>query len=133
VLRDGTIVRGLRVTFENGVATSIDADENGAALRSNLAVDDGALRLGELALVDGRGRIGPLGTVFYDTLLDENAASHIAFGSGFPFLVEGDDVERVNTSATHIDFMIGSPELEVDGVTAAGERVPVLRAGDWQI
>ena len=92
VLRDGTIIRGLRVTFENGVAVEIDADENAEALRSQLAVDDGALKLGELALVDRQGRIGPLDTVFYDTLLDENAASHIAFGSGFPFLVEGDDV-----------------------------------------
>ena len=71
--------------------------------------------------------------MFYDTLLDENAASHIAFGSGFPFLVEGDDVARVNSSALHIDFMIGSPELEVDGVTAAGDRVAVLRGGNWQI
>src|SRR5690348_3048905 len=133
VLRDGTIIRGLRVTFEDGVATKVEADENGEALRSQLTLDAQALRLGELALVDRAGRIGPLGTVFYDTLLDENAASHIAFGSGFPFLVEGDDVERVNTSATHIDFMIGSPELEVDGVTTAGERVPVLRGGDWQI
>jgi aminopeptidase len=133
VLRDGTIVRGLRVAFEDGAAVSIEADENGEALRSQLAVDDGALRLGELALVDRGGRIGPLDTVFYDTLLDENAASHIAFGNGFPFLVQEDDVERVNTSATHIDFMIGSPELDVDGVTATGERVPVLRGGDWQI
>lgn len=133
VLRDGTIVRGLRVTFEDGVAVAVDADENQDALRSQLAVDDGALRLGELALVDGRGRIGPLGTVFYDTLLDENAASHIAFGNGFPFLVEGEDVGRVNESAAHIDFMIGSPELDVDGVTADGERVPVLRSGTWQI
>src|SRR5437764_758044 len=87
VLRDGTIVRGLRVTFEDGVAVSVDAEENRDALRSHLAVDEGGLRLGELALVDGRGRIGPLGTVFYDTLLDENAASHIAFGHGFPLLV----------------------------------------------
>jgi aminopeptidase len=133
VLRDGTIIRGLRVTFEDGVATKIEADENGEALRSQLSLDEQALRLGELALVDGAGRIGPLGTVFYDTLLDENAASHIAFGSGFPFLVEGDDVARVNESGIHIDFMIGSPELEVDGVTADGERVPVLRNGDWQI
>jgi aminopeptidase len=133
VLRDGTIVRGLRVRFENGVATAVEADENGGAIRSQLAVDEGALRLGELALVDKRGRIGPLGTVFYDTLLDENAASHIAFGSGFPFLVDAEHADRVNTSATHIDFMIGSPELDVDGVTADGERVPVLRGGDWQI
>jgi aminopeptidase len=133
VLQDGTIVRGLRVRFESGKAVAIDADENVEALRGRLAVDDAGLRLGELALVDRQGRIGPLGTVFYDTLLDENAASHIAFGSGFPFLVEGDDVSRVNESATHVDFMIGSPELEVDGVTADGERVPVLRGGDWQI
>jgi aminopeptidase len=133
VLRDGTIIRGLRVRFENGVAVEIDADENGEALRSQLTVDDDAMRLGELALVDRQGRIGPLGTVFYETLLDENAASHIAFGNGFPFLVDEDVADRVNKSATHVDFMIGSPELDVDGVTADGERVPVLRGGDWQI
>jgi aminopeptidase len=133
VLQDGTIVRGLRVRFEGGTAVEIEADEGADALRARLGVDDAALRLGELALVDRQGRIGPLGTVFYDTLLDENAASHIAFGSGFPFLVEGDDVARVNESATHVDFMIGSPELEVDGVTQDGERVPVLRGGDWQL
>jgi aminopeptidase len=133
VLQDGTIVRGLRVRFEGGKAVEIDADENAEALRSRLATDEGGLRLGELALVDRKGRIGPLGTVFYDTLLDENAASHIAFGSGFPFLVEDVDADRVNESATHVDFMIGSPELEVDGVTAAGERVPILRGGDWQL
>jgi aminopeptidase len=133
VLQDGTIVRGLCVRFEGGKAVEIDADENVEALRARLAVDDAGLRLGEFALVDRHGRIGPLGTVFYDTLLDENAASHIAFGSGFPFLVEGNDVSRVNESATHVDFMIGSPELEVDGVSAGGERVPVLRGGDWQI
>ena len=133
VLPDGTIVRGLRVRFEGGTAVAIDADEGAEALRARLGVDDAALRLGELALVDRQGRIGPLGTVFYDTLLDENAASHIAFGSGFPFLVEDEVVERVNESATHVDFMIGSPELEVDGVTPDGERVPVLRGGDWQL
>jgi aminopeptidase len=133
VLRDGTIIRGLRVQFEGGKAVAIDADENAEALRTQQTLDDGAVKLGELALVDSQGRIGPLGTVFYDTLLDENAASHIALGNGFPFLVQGDDIGRVNKSGTHVDFMIGSPELEVDGVTSSGERVPVLRAGDWQI
>ncbi len=133
VLRDGTIIPGLRVRFEDGVAVEIDADANVEALRSQLAIDDAALRLGELALVDREGRIGPLGTVFFNTLLDENAASHIAFGSGFPFLVEGDDLGRVNESGTHVDFMIGAPELEIDGITADGERVPVLRDGAWQI
>jgi aminopeptidase len=133
VLRDGTIIRGLRVRFEDGRAVEIDADENGEALRAQVALDDGGTRLGELALVDRQGRIGPLGTVFYDTLLDENAASHIALGSGFPFLVDDADRDRVNESGTHIDFMIGSPELEVDGITPGGERVPVMRGGDWQI
>lgn len=134
VLRDGTIIRGLKVTFEGGRAIDVSADENQDALRTVLAVDDNALRLGELALVDNKGRIGPLGTVFYDTLLDENAASHIAFGSGFPFAIGGDeDRGRVNESGTHLDFMIGSSELEVDGITADGEKVPVLRDGSWQI
>src|SRR4051812_17011122 len=133
VLQDGTIVRGLRVRFEGGKAVAIAADENVEALRSRLAVDDNGLRRGELGLVDRQGRIGPLGTVFYDTLLDENAASHIAFGSGFPFLVDEHETERVNESGTHVDFMIGSSELEVDGVTQDGTRVPVLRGGDWCI
>ena len=133
VLRDGTIVEGLRVRFEGGTAVEIEAAENGGVLRSLLAIDAGAHRLGELALVDRHGRIGPLGTIFYNTLLDENAASHIALGAGFRFAVDDEDVPNVNQSAQHIDFMIGSPEMEVDGITADGERVPVLRAGDWQI
>ena len=133
VLRDGTIVRGLRVHFEGGRAVEIDADENAAALRTQTQADEGAVRLGEIALVDRRGRIGPLGTVFYDTLLDENAASHIALGHGFAFAVGGEDLQRVNDSGIHVDFMIGSPELEVTGVTAAGERVPVLSDGDWRL
>ena len=133
VLKDGTIVRGLRVRFEGGRAVDVDADENGAAIRTQTQADEGAVRLGEVALVDGQGRIGPLGTVFYDTLLDENAASHIALGHGFAFAVDREDVPRVNDSGIHVDFMIGSPELEVTGVTKAGERVPVLRNGAWQL
>src|SRR5579862_9187947 len=133
VLRDGTIIRGLRVRFEGGSAVEVEADEGGAALRSQLDVDAEARRLGELALVDNEGRIGPLGTIFYDTLLDENAASHLAFGSGFPFLVGDEHASRVNESDTHLDFMIGSPELDVDGITLDGERVSILRGGSWQI
>jgi aminopeptidase len=133
VLNDGTIIRGLTVRFEDGVAVEIDADENVEALRGLTNIDDGARRLGELALVDGEGRIGPLDTVFYNTLLDENASSHVALGNGFPFLVEDADRERCNKSAQHLDFMIGSAELEVDGVTADGERIPVLRNLDWQL
>ena len=134
VLNDGTIIRGLRVRFEAGHAVEIEAAENGAALRAHLRIDEFATRLGELALVDRLGRIGPLGTVFYDTLIDENAASHIALGSAYPFVLDDEeDRARANLSATHVDFMIGSPELEVTGITVAGERVPVLRGGDWEV
>jgi len=133
VLRDGLIVRGLRVRFHEGRAVEVAADENGAALRVKTEFDDGAARLGEVALVDRRGRVGPLGTVFYATLLDENAASHIALGHGITSTLGRDGEECMNRSGIHIDFMIGSPELEVVGVTAAGERIPVLVGGDWQI
>jgi aminopeptidase len=133
VLADGTIIRGLRVRFEDGVALEIGADENAEALRALTEVDEAARRLGEVALVDGEGRIGPLDTVFYNTLLDENASSHIALGNGFPFLIEDEDRERANESARHIDFMIGSAELDVDGVTLDGERIPLLRNLTWQL
>jgi aminopeptidase len=130
----GSIIRGLRVEFEGGRAVKIDADENADSLRAACAKDDGATRLGELALVDGAGRIGPLRTVFFDTLLDENAASHIALGSSYGLAVEDqDEKKRINDSEIHIDFMIGSPELDVDGITEAGDHVPVLRQGAWQI
>jgi aminopeptidase len=134
VLSDGSLVKGLRVRFEGGRAVAIDADQGAETMRTMLGRDDGALRLGEVALVDGDGRIGALETTFYDTLLDENAASHLAFGQGFPFVVEGsDDRRRVNQSAIHLDFMIGSFELRISGVTHAGETVPVLVGGRWQV
>jgi aminopeptidase len=129
----GTIVRGLHVRFEGGRAVAIDADENVGVLRRYAERDEGAARLGEVALVDGQGRIGPLGTVFYDTLLDENAASHIALGSAYAFTVGDEDRERINTSAVHIDFMIGGPDVDVAGIDAAGTEVPVLVGGAWQI
>lgn len=129
----GSIIRGLRVTFEGGRATRIEADENAEVLRGYAARDENACRLGEVALVDGQGRIGPLDTVFYDTLLDENAASHIALGSAYTLGVEGEDKQRANRSSIHVDFMIGSEALEVDGVTAGGETVPVLHGGAWQL
>lgn len=130
----GSMITGIRVEFEGGRAVKIDAEKNADALRSACAKDDGGTRLGELALVDGGGRIGPLETVFYDTLIDENAASHIALGSGYGFAVADDaDRKRVNESEIHIDFMIGSPDLDVDGITRSGEHVPVLRQGAWQL
>jgi aminopeptidase len=130
----GSIVDGIRVEFAGGRAVRIDAESGAEALRAVATRDDGASRLGEIALVDGEGRIGPLGRVFYDTLIDENAASHIALGGAYEHPVD-DPAERarVNQSAVHVDFMVGSPELDVDGITADGQTVPVLRNGAWQI
>ena len=131
VLQDGTVVRDLRVTFEGGRVVSLEAETGGTTLKTITETDPGAARLGEIALVDAAGRIGALDTVFYDTLLDENAASHIALGQGFPFLLE--DAARSNTSQIHIDFMIGAPALRVSGVTKDGRQVPVLADGSWKL
>ena len=86
-----------------------------------------------MALVDREGRIGALDTVFYDTLLDENAAHHIAFGRAYGFSVDEPDRQRANLSDIHVDFMIGGDDVDVDGLTASGAAVPVLRAGAWQL
>jgi aminopeptidase len=133
VLSDGTLIEGIRVRFEAGRAVEIDADVGGEALRGRTSIDEGARRLGEVALVDREGRIGPLGTVFYNTLLDENAASHLAFGGAYETLVGEQDRERINRSDLHLDFMIGSDDVSVTGVAADGTRVPILRDGSWQI
>jgi aminopeptidase len=129
----GSIVRGLEVEFRAGRAVRIDADEGGEVLRGYAARDEGASRLGEVALVDGEGRIGRLGTTFFDTLLDENAASHIALGQAYAFTAGEEDRERLNRSGIHVDFMIGGDDVDVSGVTADGDEVPVLRGGVWQV
>jgi len=130
---DGTVVRGLRVRFEGGRAVQIDADENADVLRARVDKDDGAARLGEVALVDREGRIGKTGTVFFNTLLDENAASHVALGNAYAAPVGAEDRDRINESAIHIDFMIGSDAVAVTGRTRSGGDVPVLRDGTWQL
>jgi len=129
----GTIIRGLRVRFQDGQAVQIEADEGGELLAQYAQRDEGASRLGEVALVDAAGRIGPLDTVFYDTLIDENAASHVALGSAYEFTAGQEDHPRLNRSQIHVDFMIGSPEVAVTGISAYRGRVPVLRGGAWQI
>lgn len=130
----GAMIDGIRVEFSGGKAVRLDAEVGADSLRSIAASDEGACRLGELALVDGEGRIGPLGTVFCDTLIDENSASHIALGSAYDLGVEStDDKALINHSRIHVDFMIGAPELDVDGLTTDGTTTPLLRGGAWQI
>jgi aminopeptidase len=133
VLKTGAQVSGLRVRFEGGRAVEIDADSGAEALRTMCEADEGATRLGEVALVDREGRVGALDTVFYSTLLDENAASHVALGSAYLDTVGEEDQARANRSSIHVDFMIGGDDVDVTGITGGGERVPVLRGGDWQI
>jgi aminopeptidase len=130
----GALITGLKVRFEDGRAVEIDAERGAETLRALSQHDPGAARLGEVALVDRDSRIGGLGVVFYDTLLDENAASHIALGQGVAFEMEDpDDLERMNSSGIHIDFMIGGDDVEVTGVTRDGDNVPLLRRGVWQL
>jgi aminopeptidase len=130
----GSTITGLRVRFEAGRAVEIGADEGAGALRALADQDEGGRRLGEVALVDRESRIGQLGTIFYDTLLDENAASHIALGQGLAFAVDGDAARgRINQSTIHVDFMIGSDEVSVTGVAADGREFELLRGGEWQL
>ena len=130
----GSLVTGLRIRFEGGRAVEIEADSNAETVRARCATDEGASRLGEVALVDRESRIGRLGRTFFSTLLDENAASHVALGSAYALPI-GDpaDLPRINESAIHVDFMIGSDDVTVSGVTRAGDELPLLVGGTWQI
>jgi aminopeptidase len=126
----GVVVEGLELRFENGRAVDVRADRGEDVVRAQLASDDGAARLGEVALVDGNSRVGKLGVVFFDVMFDENAACHIAYGKGLPMGVDGDDT-GANASNIHVDFMIGGPDVDVDGVERGGTAVPVLRNDEW--
>jgi aminopeptidase len=128
----GSVIENLRVRFEGGRAVEIEGD-GAEALRARAAKDEGASRLGEVALVDREGRIGKTDTVFFNTLLDENAASHLALGNAYAISVGDEDRDRINRSAIHIDFMIGSDDVAVTGIASDGAEVPVLRGGAWQV
>ena len=127
------VVRGLELRFEGGRVTELQAETGAEALRGELATDDGAGRLGEVALVDGASRIGPLGrsSTRRCSTRTRRATSPSAPATSRRVLPE--DLPRLNVSEVHTDFMIGSDEVAVTGITAAGERVPVLQRGAWQL
>jgi len=127
----GRTVRDVVLTFRGGRAVEVSGADGVRALREYLARDPGAARLGELALVDGSSAVGTLEQTFGLILLDENIASHIALGFGYPALVDAADRRRVNQSGDHLDVTIGSAQLEVIGIDPDGRERVLLRAGEW--
>jgi aminopeptidase len=101
-------------------------------VRGQLEADERAAYFGELALVDGSSRVGQTNTTFFDTLYDENATCHIAYGFGVSEVFDGEPGEGMNVSTVHTDFMVGGPELAVDGLTKGGARIPIVREDKWQ-
>ncbi len=139
LVNGGTVIDDFELRFEAGAVVQARAGRGEAALRRILDTDEGASRLGEVALVPDSSPIGRAGVLFWETLFDENAASHIALGKAYPVSVRGgaelgeEDARAagLNDSLTHVDFMIGSRETDVDGVAADGARTPLMRDGEW--
>jgi aminopeptidase len=129
----GQIVKGLEVRFEHGRIVDVRAEEGAGVIEGELASDENAALLGEVALVDGTSRVGQTGRVFYETLFDENASCHVAYGSAYAEAVEGGVIDGVNVSSVHTDFMIGGPDVEIDAVLRDGTVVALLRDNVWQL
>jgi len=135
----GNIIDRFSVTFENGRIVDYKADEGEEFLKRLVETDEGSHYLGEVALVPFNSPISQSNVLFYNTLFDENASNHLAIGSAYAFCIEGGKkmsseelkANGLNESITHVDFMIGSAEMDIDGITADGKTEPVFRRGNW--
>jgi len=135
----GSLIEDFQVTFENGKVVKVNARKNEAILQKLVNTDEGSTRLGEVALVPVSSPIASRRQLFYNTLFDENASCHIAIGRAYRFTLTGGEelteeefsAAGGNTSLTHVDFMIGSPQMDIDGIQEDGTREPVMRSGEW--
>jgi aminopeptidase len=135
----GNLIENFSITFEKGRVVAFEAEKGKATLAKMIEADDGANMLGEVAIVPHRSPISESGLIFYNTLYDENAACHLALGSAYRSCVEGgtemSDEELaevgVNDSLIHVDFMIGSGDVDIDGINADGSISPIMRNGEW--
>ncbi|CAG9621626.1 Aminopeptidase 2 [Sutcliffiella rhizosphaerae] len=135
----GNLIEDFSLTFENGRIVSYEAEEGYETLQKLIETDEGSHYLGEVALVPHDSPISNTNLIFYNTLFDENASHHLAIGNAYSFALEGgkqmsdEELEAAgaNASITHVDFMIGSSDMDIDGITQEGKRVPLFRQGNW--
>lgn len=135
----GNIIDDFKITFEKGRIVKVEAKQGEEVLKNLVATDEGSHYLGEVALVPHDSPISNSGLLFFNTLFDENASNHLAIGSAYAFCLEGGKTmspeelmeNGLNQSITHVDFMVGSAEMNIDGITEDGQREPVFRKGNW--
>lgn len=138
---EGITVKDLRLTFSGGRAVKVEASEGGQVVEAQMAIDEGGARLGEVALVDRASAVGATGITFNNTLFDENATAHIAYGAAYTFCVDGAQglspeelvARGINHSSVHTDFMIGGPGVTITGVAKNGDRTTIIENDTWQL
>lgn len=141
LVNNGNVIDKFSVTFKGGKVVAFTAEKGYEALKNLLASDEGVLSLGEVALIGKNSPIAESGILFYNTLFDENASCHLAFGAAYPTTVNGGndmtDKQRaaagLNASLQHVDFMVGTKDIDIDGIAFDGTVTPLFRNGEWVI
>lgn len=135
----GVVIENMTFTFKDGQITKVTAEKGEETIKKLVEESDGARSLGEVALVPHKTPISLSGLTFFNTLFDENASNHLAIGQAYAFSVEGGTemtaeelkASGLNRSSAHVDFMIGSDQMDIDGITADGQVIPIFRGGEW--